>query len=440
MVSQEISELVDRTPLVDTHEHLFEESNRISALTPGDHVAGLTFAAPDFGMLFSHYADADLQSAGMSHEDIRTLLAYDNDPLDKWKLVEPFYRRAYHTGYMQAVRASIRTLCGEEEIAAHNVQRISEQLQKAVQPGYYRRILREVANVEHTQVNSLETPVFMETEQPDLLCQDLNFRQLSTEPEIAAISELAGHEVSSLSNWYEVIDWCFEKYGPRAIALKNAGAYVRRLDYAEGISTAEAAPLFARYRKDPQALDRGQSKALQNHLFQYCLDKAREYNLPVKLHAGYYAGTGQMPLNRVRHNAGDLSDLLMANPHVKFVVMHIVYPYQDEAIALAKHFPNAYVDMCWAWIINPLASLRFLKEFLMAAPVSKLFTFGGDYYPVELVPGHAQIARRGLAQAISELVDEGWIDPNQVEELVERLMRGNAHEVFDYEGTLGAWS
>jgi len=116
--------------------------------------------------------------------------------------------------------------------------------------------------------------------------------------------------------------------------------------------------------------------------------------------------------------------------------MHITYPYQDEAIVLAKHYPNAFIDLCWAWIINPVASILFVKEFIKAAPANKLFTFGGDYTIVEMVPGHARMARQGLAQSISELVDEGWIDSGSVDELIECLMRGNACEVFDYDGTL----
>jgi predicted TIM-barrel fold metal-dependent hydrolase len=81
-------------------------------------------------------------------------------------------------------------------------------------------------------------------------------------------------------------------------------------------------------------------------------------------------------------------------PETKFVLMHIAYPYQDEAISLAKHYTNAFVDLCWAWIINPAASVRLVKEFVLAAPANKLFTFGGDYLFPECVYGHAKIARR----------------------------------------------
>ena len=58
----------------------------------------------------------------------------------------------------------------------------------------------------------------------------------------------------------------------------------------------------------------------------------------------------------------------------------------------------------------------------------------------ELVPGHARIARWGIAQAIEELIDQGWLDRERVSALVERLMRGTALELFDHERALAAWA
>jgi predicted TIM-barrel fold metal-dependent hydrolase len=429
--SNEILELVGKTPFVDTHEHLAEESTRLQDPSPSSYPT-------DFSVLLTHYADSDLIVAGMTPADHQKLVGAEMEPADKWKLVAPFYDRSRHTGYIQNVRESVRMLYGEDDLSAETVETVSEKLAAMIKPGYYRHVLKEVSHLEHCQVNSLETGLFMETEQPELLCQDLSFVRLSTRPDVQGIAPSAGIEVNALEDWHQVIDWCFATYGPRAIAVKNQSAYERKLDY-EQVSAEAAAPLFARFLKDANSLTGAELKAVQDHLFHYCIDKATEYKLPVKLHSGYYAGYGGMPLHRLRHNAGDLCALLAAHPHTPFVIMHITYPYQDEAIAIAKHYPNAYVDLCWAWIINPLAGVRFVKEFLMAAPANKLFTFGGDYLPVEMVPGHARIARRGLAQALSELVEEGWVAAAAVPALVERLMRGNAHELFDYKGTLAAW-
>jgi len=113
-----------------------------------------------------------------------------------------------------------------------------------------------------------------------------------------------------------------------------------------------------------------------------------------------------MPLERVSRNPADLCPLLRQYPEARFVLMHIGYPYQDEMLALAKHYANAYVDLCWAWIISPAACVRFVKEFLTAAPVNKLLGFGGDYILIEPVLGHAKIARRGLALALTGLVED----------------------------------
>jgi len=435
---RDIRNLVDRTPLVDTHEHLFEESTRVAALIKG---AVERSWAPDFGLLFAHYADADLIVAGMPPKDKDRLFSFDVDVRDKWKLFAPWYERSKHTGYVQCVRESVRALYDVDDLNEATYQRISDKVRSRVAPGYYKPILKEIANIEHTQVNTLEGGIFQETEYPELLCQDLSFVAMATginRNAVLKLCEEAHRSVADLTGWHGVIDWCFEHYGRRAIALKSQSAYGRRLDY-ENVSAEDAAPIFELMMQDEKSVTPEQLKALQDHLFHYVVEKSIEYKLPIKLHTGYFAGYGGMPLERVRANLSDLCPVLKQHPSAQFVLMHIAYPYQDEAIAIAKHYPNVYIDLCWAWIINPAASVRFTKEFLTAVPHNKLLTFGGDYIVVELVPGHAQIARKGIAQAVSELVEEDWLSDREAPDLIDRIMRGNANELFPYERALRAW-
>lgn len=434
-LSSTIRKQIEETPFVDTHEHLIEESTRLNSTGHGDDGPS---CQRDFSVLFSHYADSDLASAGMSASDFSILFDPDVAPKDKWKVVEPYYQRTRHTGYMLSVRESLQRLTGDDDLRAENVDRISQAIADRIKPGFYRETLVDLAGLEYCQVNSKEGKPFCVTEQPELLAQDLSFVSLATDLKVDALAEKSGIEVRSLADWHQVIQWAFATYGPRAIAVKNQSAYQRRLNY-EDVSEAEVAPLFERYLSSGGALSGRERKAIQDHCFHVCLREAVQYKLPIKLHTGYYAGHGRMPLKRVSRNLSDLCPVLMAHPDAEFVIMHIAYPYQDEAIALAKHYPNVTIDLCWAWIINPSASVRFVKEFLMAAPSSKLLTFGGDYVTVEMVPGHAAIARQGLAQALSELVDEGWIRSADVDDLIEALMRGNAHRIFSYEETLENW-
>jgi predicted TIM-barrel fold metal-dependent hydrolase len=239
---------------------------------------------------------------------------------------------------------------------------------------------------------------------------------------------MLGDKVKTLAEAKAAIDACFQKYAHKAVAVKSQCAYWRSLNFLNA-GEEEAEPVFKRYAAG-DVLSPEEHEVMQGHLFHYCMKKAAETNLVVKLHTGYYAGHGGMPLARVRDNVSDLCPVFKEHPDTKFSLFHIAYPYQEEIIAVAKQYANVYADMCWAWIINPAASVRFLKEFIMAAPVCKLFTFGGDYLPVEMTVGHAAIARRGIAQAVIELVQEGWLMEEDVPDLVTRIMCGNAREVF----------
>jgi hypothetical protein len=425
MILPSIKEHVDSTRFVDTHEHLFEESMRLAG--PGAHALQ---PCDDAALLFAHYAADDLWSAGMSAAEREQFFSPKVDPTDKWPILEPNWRRARHTGYLRAVEESARRLFDVELRDSQSFVQISEAMRANARPGFYRRVIQDVGGIETCQVNSLVSPI-PTTEYPDLLQQDLSLMGLSTSVGPLALQtyrELSGLPTATLDNWHQVIDWAFATYGPMADAVKSQAAYNRRLDY-EDVPIEVAAPLFERLARG-ETLVGAERKALEDHLMRYCVAKAAESRLPIKLHCGYYASVDRMPLARVRQNAADLCPLLAAFPYASFVLMHIGYPYQDEYIALAKHYRNVNVDLCWAWIINPTACVRFVKEFLLAAPSNKLFTFGGDYATVENVVGHAAIARQGLAQALSELVDEAWLTESAALELVEPLMRGNAHALY----------
>ena len=433
-IAQDLQALVDATPFVDTHEHLWPEAHRIKSTSEKTDVP-----PPDIGIFFNHYTDSDLQVSGMPSEDYAKVRAWDVSPRDKWKLLAPYYERCRHTGYQRCLQESVRILFGEEDVRDDNCESISEKLRAQTQPGFYRRILRDAANIEYLHNNSLEGPVFRDNEpDPELIAQDFWTIGLGTGLRMEALEHCAGGPVTTLDEARDAIEAGFAKYGPKAIAVKDQGAYWRSLDFKK-VSKEDATPLFSRWANDRKSLNTEEDKALGDHLFRHCVTIATEYNLPIKLHTGYFAGHGGMELRRVRDNLSDLCPLFRDFPRTKFVLMHIAYPYQDELIAVAKHYPQVYADMCWAWIINPAASVRFLKEFIMAAPACKIFTFGGDYLPVELVPGHAHIARRGLAQALRELCQEGWLSESEVPSLVNRLMRGNANEVFDHKRALSNW-
>ena len=419
---KEIFARVFSTPLVDTHEHLIEESERLKGVAPP------RVPCDDWALLFSHYLNSDLLVAGMAQSELNRFLSPNLDPLAKWKLLAPYWPAVKNTGYAQAVRIAIQELYGLEDLSAATVLKVQAGYEKVRQPGFYRRVLQDLAGIESCQVNCLTGEPFNQSSMPTLLMQDLSIVGMFAGPDIAKYAPRTGIAVKSLADWHRVIEWWFDRYARYAVAVKSQHAYSRDIDYAR-VPAEKAEPVFLKaIQKDPLAAE--ERKLLEDHLFWYAVDQATRHGLPVKLHTGYYAGQNSMPLARLRHNAGSACELCRLSPDTKFVFMHICYPYYEEMLALAKQFANAHIDMCWSWIINPVAAKDYFKKHIVTAPSNKLLPFGGDYIPVEPVLGHATIARRGIAQALSELVAEGWLTLADAVDLVEPILHGNAWQIF----------
>ncbi len=418
-----IEQRVQSTAIVDTHEHLIEEELRLK----GKH---RRIKANDWSFLLSHYLNSDLATCGMPRNDQDAFFSPETDPLQKWSFLEPYWSRVRHTGYGQAVEIAVRHLYGVEGLSKDTVKQIQHGYERTLRPGVYKKVLQDMGRIESCQVNSLDSP-FTESKQPLLLMQDISFLGMHMGPDIENYAGKAGIAVKDLQDWHRVIDWWFRQYGPYAVAVKSQAAYSRNIDYEDVPAEQVQAVFKSRLNGDP--VEGAARKRLEDHLFWYCLRKATEYELPVKIHTGYYAGSDSMPLSRVERNASAASDLCKAAPNTRFVFMHIDYPYYETMIALAKHYANCYVDMCWAWIISPVASVDFLKHYLVTAPANKVLTFGGDYIPVEPVLGHVVLARRGIARVLTELVEEGWLDLESALGLAEPIMRVNARALFNLD-------
>lgn len=418
---------VYQTPFIDTHEHLYKESER----TEGGDFLG--FKCNDWTMILNHYLDSDMRSAGMSEADYARFFSLDQkeilDPSDKWKLLEPIWPHIKNTGYGQAVTISLRELYGIGELSASTVTLLQSKYEALKKPGFYRQILRGQANIESCQVDRWN---FQESEMPDLLKTDINMTALVGNPGNTAFSDPANLPVSSLDDWLSVIDWYFSSYGNQATAIKIASAYSRDLDFKkqgpEGMET-----IYRRITsRDP--VEETDRRKLEDFLFWHVVDRANEYSLPVKVHTGYHARWGikedYMDLYKVRNNPAEAARLCTLSPETSFVFLHLSYPYCDEMLAVAKQFPNAYLDMAWAWILNPILSMEFLKKYLLSAPANKIFTFGGDYNPVEPVLGHAVLARNGIARGLSELVEEGYMGMEEAMSLTDTIMHQNARDLY----------
>ena len=421
MIHKQILKKVFETPFIDTHEHLMDEEERLS----GKHEF---IYFNDWALLFHHYTQSDLISSGMPEEVFCKFFSAEVNPEKKWKLLKPYWPRIKNTGYARAVMITIKELYGIDELNEKTIKLLQARYEKALQPGLYKRVLCDMANIESCQVDYICVP-FKESSMPNLLMQDIDITKMFEGPDFDKVGKPTGINVQSLQDWHKVINWWFEKYGKYAVAVKSSQAYSREIDY-QRLPAEKVDDLFNKKLQN-QSLSQTEKNVLEDHLFWYAVDKAAEYDLPVKIHTGYYATHNQLPLKRISQNPADAEEMCRAaQKGTKFIFMHVGYPYYEEMIALAKNNEKAYMDMCWSWIINPIAAKDFLKKYLVSAPNNKILTFGGDYSWVESVLGHAVLTRRGIALALSELVEEGWLNIDEALVLVDSIMHQNARDIF----------
>ena len=83
MSNEAIREIVDATPIVDTHEHLVEEGHRLAGTVDPSLIP-----ADDWTAIFHQYLSDDLDSAGMPAAEAQRFFAADLGAEEKYRIVE----------------------------------------------------------------------------------------------------------------------------------------------------------------------------------------------------------------------------------------------------------------------------------------------------------------------------------------------------------------
>lgn len=413
-----ISDYVNQIEFIDTHEHLIDESERLNCAKP-------FIQCDDWTTILGLYTKFDFISAGMTPKEIECISSNKVSPLDKWKTIQPYWDRIKYTGYGQVIQHTISDLYGIPELKKESIPELQEKYIGYRKKGFYAETLKK-ANIKYCIVNPPGRP-FKETELPSLLYQDIDAMGM-LRMDIEKLNENIVHQVSSLNDWLEIINWWFDKYADSAVGVKIGIAYFRRLDF-DKTTIETASPLFSK-KIEGKTLSNNEEKILQDFLFWYVIDLATKKDLPVKFHTGHQSMNNFMKLEDIMYNPADCARLCRLSPGTKFIFFHISYPYYEAMISLTKHYSNAIIDMCWSWSINPIASVDFLKKYIMTSPINKIMTFGGDDLYVENLIGHAKIARKGISKALSELIQDHWITENDALEIAEKIMWRNAMDIY----------
>lgn len=416
----DLAQHIQTTPMVDTHEHLRKEAEYVDA-------------GPDIlQSLFQNYVPADLVVAGASQSAVDALLDAGNPDLRaRFAGVRQAWQAVRHTGYGEAVRLIAQLVYDIDELTPDAIEQAQSKHTRLRRPGERLRLLRDVARLDHVQTDDFVHPCLPDASGPDFFFYDISWVDFCNgAPDVGLLAEETGIEITGLATLHEAMNKTFELNADVAIAVKSQHAYNRTLKWHERDDSA-AEKALAAYLHSPEAISEADQLCLGDWCWARGVELSIEHNLPFKLHTGYYAGHSRMPVERIA--AGNLCSLLARYPEARFVLMHIAYPYSDELVALAKHYPNVYADLCWAWSIDPYSAALFVRRFIHAAPANKLFAFGGDTgWPTASV-AYAYQARQWLTRALQAEVDDGLLREAEAIALATRYMRDNQYACFNVE-------
>ncbi|MCG9128149.1 amidohydrolase family protein [Candidatus Poribacteria bacterium] len=413
---------IQSIPLVDTHEHMRRENDWVEN-------------GPDILQdLFGNYVPADLNTAGATQEAMRNLMDASKDIESRFEGIRNAWEATQFTGYGEAVSLIAKHIYGLDELTGKSLAEAQEKVKRIQTPGKRYEILHDIANLDHIQTDDFSWNCDPDSSGLDFFLYDLSWANFCNgQIDVNSIQGEVGIEVIDLSTLKSSMDALFDKHGPNAIAVKSQHAYNRTLNWIERSDEEASAALQKVLTKTNEEIDAETRLCLGDWCWAKGVELTIQHHLPFKIHTGYYAGNDRMPVNRIP--SGNMCALFARYLDAKFVLMHISYPYNDELVALAKHYRNIWVDFCWAWSIDPYSSRDFLRRCIHAVPSNKLFAFGGDTGWPTSAMAYAIQARNEITRALEAEIDDGYMTEKQAMEFADRIMHKNQYECFDIEGT-----
>lgn len=420
---QGILSALEEVRLVNTHEHIIPEAERVS-----QHV--------DFFTLAGHYAINDVISAGLPPDSLALVRDEKASAGERWRAFEPFWKQARFTGYGQSLQIAMRDIYGIEEVSGTTLSTINDRIRGQNKPGLYQKILIDRAKIRFSVLDDYWNPVPVKPDARFFVYARKfdRFVTPGTRGNVEELERITDVSITSLAGLKRAMEKSFQQsLAAGMVAVKSTLAYRREILYAE-VDQADAERAFKALMAGERVMPKGfrqrvkrPFRQMEDHLFHHLIQLADAHNIPVQIHTGLHAGNGNFITNS---NPTLLTNLFFLFPKVKFDLFHLSYPYQGELSILAKLFPNVHVDFCWAHIISGSLSRRALHEMMETVPINKIFGFGGDYRYPELSYAHAKMARRNITQVLTEKVESGFCTEDEALEIGRMLLHDNPAQLF----------
>ena len=232
-----------------------------------------------------------------------------------------------------------------------------------------------------------------------------------------AFARALGARVDTFDDYLSFLELFVDTLAERnQVALKSALAYDRGLSFDE---PDEALARHAWGRPEPSPDER---KAFGDFVVDRLCALAGERDVPFQMHLGTALIRGSHPMNA--------AGLVERHPGTRFLLMHLAYPWSRDLLGLAFVYRNIWLDLTWAFLLSPSHFKLALHEAIDVLPDEGRMMFGGDCWHAEESYGAVMLARRLIAEVLSERVAGGYLDGEGARRLARRILSENARAFF----------
>ena len=412
----ELRTFVEGLPMVDVHEH---------------HFAGVVDAREvDLQRIFSEsYAAWTMR---------RTFALPSEPPMPpdppslptSWEGLAPYLTASGSNSFVRNLVRSVTRLYGdgEEAITPDNWQRLDERVRaQHARPGGWLEIL------DRAQLSRVITDPYVDPmidahaaiSERHLSVLRINAFACGWNPEAKDHNGTSAFEIlgrlgarpQSFDDYVDLLDSLVaEAPGRHQVALKNALAYDRHLDFDEpDVQSARA----AWGKVSPSA---GAQKAFSDFVVDRFCRLAAEHDIPMQMHLGSAIIRGSHPMN--------VAGLVERHPRTRFLLMHLAYPWARDLLGMALIYRNVWLDLCWAPLLSPTLFKATLHEAIEVLPDEGRMMIGGDNWHVEETYGAMTLARRILGEVLEEKVRGGYFTEADATRLAPKVLSDNANILF----------
>lgn len=415
---------IDSLTVIDTHEHISSEAELLG------------LEVDFFDMLIPYIVD-NLESAGITSNEMALMKNKKAAFKSRWEVFNKYYADIQNTTYILALRRALNEQYQFKDFSLAECERLTALFKSDfatkgfMQKFMDRNKIESMLTFRSCSLAEIRRPYGDNKIQLVPTVNEFCVLDASTLPKI---SEMAEMPVKNIDDLLAAIDKMFQFYAANGIKnIKFNSAYNREINYKRR-TRDEAEKSFKKVMDTPfdysnvvpnkyyvYAL-KDYHIPLDDYLAVHMIEQADKYQMNVIFHVGPFAWNYN---SITTSHTSSLEWVIKSFPNINFVILHAGYPFFDEAMLLAKYYPNVYINMTWDHIIEREKIITAMKSYIEMLPISKIHGFGGDYLYPQQILGNLVYTKENMYKTFTDLINTGILTKDQAKKIAYDWLYAN---------------